>query len=210
MEQLYACPFCRQLFTQGEVDECPECNIPLRPLADLPPSLEAQAIDPEPAVAPEDELVSWTYLGRLRGPLMLLALSGIGVFFAPWLHQRAPEILDLSGFRFATILPWLWAAGVAWPFMLVLVASRRTIRQMRGSRVAVMFLAAMVVGTVAMRLIVQPSQPHKWVALRFSYGWGLYMAGLLGVAALIAGFFFGGPVNDMPTKQEREGDETLH
>ena len=141
---------------------------------------------------------------------MLLALVGIGAFFGPWLHQRSPEILDLSGFEFARILPWLWAAGVAWPVMLLLVVSRRSVRQMRGSRVAVIFLATMVVSTVAMRLIVPPAQPHKWVALRFEYGWGLYMTGLLGAAALVVAFFFGGPIDDMPTKQKRDRDETLH
>jgi len=129
LADIYACPFCRQLFTKGEASVCPECEVTLKPLAELPPSLEAQAEHPDDLLPPEDELLPWSFTARARGPLILLALAGMGVFFAPWLHEQAPEIRTLSGFGFARELPWLWGAFVGWFVMFGLVASRRTIRQ---------------------------------------------------------------------------------
>lgn len=207
---LYACPFCRQLFARAEVEVCPECEVKVQPLAELPPSYDAEILEPEDEVPPEDEVLSWTYAGRGRGPLVMLALFGIGVFaFAPWLHESAPEIRTLTGFEFAKLLPWLWAAGVAWMVMLGLVLSRRSIRQMRGSRVAVGFLAAMVLATVAVRMMVVP-KPHPLVPVRVEWGWGMYTAAFVSALALYFAFHFGGRLDDMPTKSPRPRDEPLH
>jgi len=208
VEQIYACPFCRQLFTRGEVKTCPECDIAVQPLAELPASLEAELLEePIVPVSPEDEPLPLTYLGRGRGMLLMVALCGIAVFFAPWYHETTPDILTWS--EFARRLPWIWAGGVAWFVMVPLVASRRTIRQMRGARVAVGFLAAMVGTTVLARLTV-PVADYKLVVLRFTWGWGMYGAGFLAVLALALAWRFGGTLRDMPTKKQRRGDETLH
>lgn len=210
VEQVYACPFCRQLFTRGEVKTCPECDITVKPLDELPASHEAQLLEEhvEP-LPPEDEPLPLTYLGRGRGMLLMVALCGMAVFFAPWYHETTPDILSWSGFEFARRLPWIWAGGVAWFVMVPLVASRRTIRQMRGARVAVGFLAAMVGTTVLARLTV-PVADYKLVVLRYSWGWGMYVAGFLSVLALVLAWRFGGTLADMPTKKQRRGDETLH
>lgn len=212
--QIYACPFCRELYTEGEVEVCPQCDLVVKPLADLPPSHEAQVLaneeeNPILPEAPQDEVLPWTYLGRGRGPLLMVALFGAGVFFAPWLHEQAPEIRTLSGFEFAKILGWIWAAGVAWLVMIPLLLSRRTVRQMRGARVAVGFLASAVVITVAARLAMEPT-PHPLVPIRYSWGWGLYAAGFLGLLALGLALRFGGSLEDMPTRRRRPPDETLH
>ncbi len=210
MEQLYACPFCRQLFTRGEVKSCPDCDIEVRPLCELPESQDATFLDkPVLEEAPEDELLPWTYLGRERGALGMLAALGIAVFFAPWMHETAPEIRTWSGFEFARNLAWLWAGGVAWFVMLPLIISRRTIRQMRGARVAVGFLAAMVLVTVGTR-IAFPPEPHPLVPLRYGWGWGLYTSGFLALIAVVLATRFGGSLTDMPTKQPRRGDEIIH
>ncbi len=209
VSDLYACPFCREMFAVGEVSVCPHCDIAVKPMAELPPSYEAQILEPEDQTPPEDEIVPWTYTGRGRGPLIMLSLVGIAVFFAPWLHETAPEVRTWSGFRFAQALPWLWAAGVGWFIMLGLVASRRTIRQMRGSRVAVAFLAAMVLMTVVVRLIAAVPT-HPLIPIVVQWGWGLYAAGVLAAMALGFGLRFGGSVEDMPTRQSRPPGETLH
>jgi hypothetical protein len=210
VEQIYACPFCRQLFAKGEVSTCPECDITVKPLAELPESHEAQHLHEvvEPA-APEDERLPLNYLGRGRGMLLMIAVAGLATFFAPWYHESTPETLTWTGFEFARRLPWIWAGGVAWFVMLPLVASRRTVRQMRGARVAVGFLAAMVATTVLARLTV-PVAEFKLVVLRYSWGWGLYCAGFLSIVAFALATRFGGSVEDMPTKRARRGDETLH
>ncbi len=209
MEQLYACPFCRQLFTKGEVSSCPDCDVKVLPLAELPPSHDAELIEPPEVVPPEHEMLSWTFSGRGRGLLLLLAVLGIGMFLAPWLKQSSPEIQVWSGFEFARRLGWLWAAGVSWLVMIALVVSRRTIKQMRGARVAVGFLAAADLLTVVMRLAMTPRQ-DPFAPLRFEYGWGMYGSAIVAVCALIVAARFGGSLADMPTGQPRRGDETLH
>jgi hypothetical protein len=207
--ELYACPFCRQLFAVGERTVCPDCDIRVAPLAELPPSHDAEELEPEEPVAPEDEVHAWHYLGRARGPLALVALSGIVVFFAPWLHESAPEIRTWSGFEFAQRLAYIWAGGIAWFVMLPLVVSRRSIRQMRGARVAVGFLAAMVLLTVAVRLGVTPKQ-HPLIPIRYAWGWGMYASGCLAAMALVLTLRFGGSTADMPSTAKRPTDETVH
>lgn len=206
---IFACPFCRELFTRGEVEVCPQCDLRVKPLAELPASHDAQLLDPEEPTPPEDELKSWFYSGRGRGSLTILSVVGIAVFFAPWLHESSPEIRTFTGFEFARELAWIWAGGLGWFTMLPLVLSRRTIRQMRGARVAVGFLAAMVLLTVAVRIGITPT-PHPLIPIRYRWGWGMYAAGFLAVAALAGAFRFGGSTQDMPTAQPRPRDETLH
>ncbi|MBI4702038.1 MAG: hypothetical protein HY744_12945 [Deltaproteobacteria bacterium] len=208
-EPLLACPFCRQLFPRGEATQCPDCGVDLEPMSRLPPSAEAQAQDPALDVPPELELLPWTFVGRGRGLLLLIAAAGIAVFFAPWLHETAPELRTLSGFAFARRLYWLWAAGVGWAVMLALVASRRTVYHMRGARVAVGLLAAVVLATAVLRALLVP-ESTVLRPVRIEWGWGLYAAGLLAAAALLAAPRFGGSLIDMPTRQRRRGDETLH
>lgn len=209
VSDIYACPFCRQLFTQGEVEVCPDCDLRIRPLAELPPSHEAELLEPEDRPPPEDELKSWTYTGRGRGALILVALVGIAVFFAPWLHETAPEIRTWSGWQFSKQLAWIWAGGLGWFVMLPLVVTRRTIRQMRGARVAVAFLAAMVLLTVTTRLAITP-RSHPLIPLRYQWGWGMYAAGFLAIMALVLAWRFGGSTSDMESSEQRPRDETLH
>ncbi|HZO16214.1 MAG TPA: hypothetical protein VFB62_23230 [Polyangiaceae bacterium] len=211
MGELFACPFCRQLYEKGEVEICPECDVHVKPLAELPPSHDAQLLDePEHEVPPEDQLLPWTYVGRGRGALAVLALAGLAAFFMPWVHEFSPEIRTLSGFEFARHLPWIWAGGVAWFILLPLALSRRTIRQMRGARVAAGFLAGMVLTTVAARLSIVVRPPHPLVPVRYSWGSGLYTAGALALIALFFAVRFGGSLEDMPSRQARRGNETLH
>ena len=90
MAKLHACPFCRQLFTESEATTCPDCDIPLRPLEELPPSYEAELVDPEPPEPPEYQRLPLAHVGRMRGALLALAGAGMAVCFAPWLRESAP------------------------------------------------------------------------------------------------------------------------
>jgi hypothetical protein len=212
VSELFACPFCRQLYTPEEADICPECDLEVKPLAELPPSHDADLVDDGPIipVAPEDELLSWTYTGRGRGALLIVALIGLALFlFAPWLHESAPEIRTLTGFEFSRLLGWIWAGGIAWFIMVPLVVTRRTIRQMRGARVAVAFLAAMVLLTVLTRIGLTP-RAHPLLPVRVAWGWGMYAAGFLSALALFLAYGFGGSTADMPTHEMRPRDETVH
>ncbi|MCC6523430.1 MAG: hypothetical protein IT373_12300 [Polyangiaceae bacterium] len=189
---------------------CPDCEVRVQPLAELPPSHEAELLEP-PVEAPPPELerLPWTYLGRGRGLLLLLAVLGIAAFFTPWLYESAPDRRVWSGYDFARKLGWLWGAPIAWFVMVPLVASRRTIRHMRGSRMILACLAAVALLTAVMRLAFQPA-PSPLVPTRFAWGWGLYVTAALALATFAATLRFGGSLRDMPTKKRRRGDETLH
>ena len=209
MTGLYACPFCREMFKPSEARTCPECGVALTALSKLPPSLELEEdklFDDDP---PHMEILPWTYARRGRALLLGLAVLGIVMFFAPWVRETAPEIQELSGAEFARKLGWLWAPAVAWFVMIPLVLSRRSIYKMRGARVAVAFLAGVVLTTVGVRLaFTPPSSPLR--PLRFEWAWGIYATAIVGAAALIAAVRFGGKLDDVPTAKPRRGDETLH
>ena len=210
MSDLVACPFCRQMFARHERTSCPDCNLALKPLAELPASMDAEALDPILALPPEEEDLGWFYVGRGRGALLVLSVVGLLVFaYAPWLEERAPEIQTLTGLQFARILPWIWAGGVGWMILFALVLSRRTVYQMRGSRLAVAIMAAMVLSTVVLRLSL-PVPVQRYIPRRFAWGWGLKSAGVLALFALGYAWKFGGNLDDLTTKKPREGDETLH
>ncbi|MBW2524058.1 MAG: hypothetical protein JRI23_07780 [Deltaproteobacteria bacterium] len=196
------------MFTEGEVDRCPDCDIAVEPVEDLPTSYEAEQIDPEPPTPPEYEQLSWGYAGRMRGPLILVAVGGIGLFFAPWLREFAPEIRVQSGFEFARSLAWLWAAPVAWFIMLGLVLSRRTVYHMRGARLAVGLLAVMVLATVAMRIAFTPESTGL-VPRSYEWGWGLYASGALALVAIAAAPRFGGTLTE-PSAGPPPVDRSLH
>jgi hypothetical protein len=197
------------MFELGEAPACPECGLKLEALSKLPPSYDAIEEDPFGPLPPHMETLPWTYAGRGRALLVGIALLGLLAFFAPWVRETAPDLRELSGFEFARKLGWMWAPAVAWFVMIPLVVSRRSIYEMRGARVAVGFLAGMVITTIAVRLLFTP-EPSLLRPIRFEWAWGLYVSAALGLFALAATFFFGGPLNDLPTKQPRRGDETVH
>jgi hypothetical protein len=210
MTGLVACPFCREMFEPNEARSCPECGLRLQPLEKLPPSAEAQAEDgPIIETPPHMEELPWSYAGRGRALLLGLALVGLGLFFAPWVSETAPEIREWSGFEFARRLGWLWAPAVAWFVMVPLVLSRRSIYKMRGARVAVGFLAGIVLTTVAVRVGFTPVS-SLLRPVRVAWGWGLYGSGVVALLALAVATRFGGRLDDVPTKQPRRGEETLH
>jgi hypothetical protein len=195
--ELLACPFCRQLFPAGEARSCPECGIALKPLEKLPPSHDALAEDPPEVVPPHLVTLPWTYLGRGRGLLAALGLLGLAGFFAPWVHESAPDLATHSGFDLGVRLKWIWAAGVAFLVLVPLVLSRRSVHAMRGARFAVAFLAGIALVTVAVRLAFGPTGTALR-PVRYEWGWGLYACGAAAVAVLALAARFGGKLDDLP------------
>ncbi len=209
MSDLIACPFCRQLFQPNEARICPDCGLGLQDLARLPPSYDAKVEYPEEPIPPHMETLPWTYAGRNRALLIALSIVGFACFFTPWIRETAPELRELTGFGLAQLRGYFWAPAVAYFVMLPLVLSRRSIYKMRGARVAVAFLAAIVLTTVGIRLGFTPKssalRPSHW-----EWAWGLYAMAGTAVAALIAAVGFGGKLDDLPTAKPRAGNETLH
>jgi len=208
MSSLVACPFCREMWKTDEARICPECGLALTSLAKLPPSSADADVEQEPIPA-HMETLPWGFAGRGRGALVAVAFAGLALFFAPWVTETAPELRRLSGLDFALLLGWMWAPAVAWFVMIPLVASRRSIYKMRGSRVAVAFLAGIVVMTVVVRMAFVPAS-SSLRPVRFEWAWGLYATAALGALAAALAARFGGSLDDVPTKQPRRGDETLH
>jgi hypothetical protein len=178
----------------------------------LPPSLEAiaEAIERgEELTPPGHRTLPWTYLGRCRGPLLLLSLAGLLAFFAPWVLMTRPEDAVISGFDLARgRAGWLWGGAVAWFIMFPLVLTRRTIAQMRGVRVITALFAAMTLGEVAM-LVALPPSGSRYVAVQYSWGWGLYASGAISLLAIFFAARFGGRLDDIEALPWQDGDRDL-
>ncbi len=209
MSDLKACPFCRQMFSPGEKGACPDCELGLQDFGKLPPSYEQSIEFPEEMTPPHMETLPWTYWGRNRALLLAIAVAGFALFFAPWIHETAPELRDLSGFGLARLSGYFWAPACAWFVAFPLILTRRSVFKMRGSRVAVGFLAGIALVSVGLLLTHPPKTSHLRV-VRIDWAWGLYASGLVALCGVIAAIWFGGKVDDLPTKQKRRGDETLH
>jgi hypothetical protein len=204
---LLACPFCREMFQKDEQTNCPVCGMSLVAFEKLPASADA-AVDALP-VEPEDELLPRAYLGRGRGPLVALGLAGIAAFFLPWIEVTLPDVVSLTGFSIARRLGWAWGAGVAWSVLVPTVLSRRTIRQMRGARVAAAFLAAVPAATVAV-LLARPPHGGHGVPLRFTFAPALYATLGLSVVGLVVAVLFGGRADDIRVRRGSSAGHLVH
>ncbi len=219
---LLACPFCRELFSKGEANQCPECGVDLRGMDSLPPSLEALAEEAASGqmTPPEHRSLPWWYFGRSKGLLLVLSVIGLLLFFAPWVDMRRPELVSLSGFDLARgRAGWLWGGAVAWFIMLPLVWTRRSLFKMRGVRIVCAMFAAMTLGEVAMMASLPPGG-SRYLSVDFSWGWGMWASGIVSVLGIIAAVRFGGSLRDLPSlpwlghhadaATLKNGTETLH
>jgi hypothetical protein len=222
MDRLLACPFCRELFPPGEESKCPACGLSLKPMHELPPSLDA--LEEEAArgeyVPPEDRLLPRWYFGRGRGALLLLGILGLVAFFLPWVAMTQPEIASYSAFELARgRAGWLWGGAVGWFILLPLVWTRRTITEMRGVRIICAVFAGMTLVEVLM-MVGLPPQGNRLVPIEYHWGIGLYLSGLAAALGVIAAARFGGRIDDLPAvpwrdrkgveRTETGSGETLH
>jgi len=195
------------MFELGEAKECPVCGMALVAFEKLPLSQETHDEFGLPR-DPLHELLPWTYLGRMRGPLAIVALVGLALFFIPWIHQSLPTEYDLSGFDLARRLGWVWGAGVGWLVLVPTVLSRRTIAQMRGARVAAAFLSATSLMSCGILLLRPPHgthyQPH------FSFDMGFWLTMIVSAIAAILSLGLGGRADKIDVSRGHVGDETLH
>lgn len=203
MAEILACPFCREMYSDEEcVLRCPDCDVQLLPLHELPPSaetvLEREAeLERTPA---EFRKLSWLDLGRGRGLLVLLALLGLFGFFQPWFVLRKPDEVVLSGFRIARhFAGWVWAGAIGWFILIPLVLSRRTIASMRGVRAICAFFASLSAGEIAVLASVSPtSKVH--IPIEFGSQWGLFFSAGVSVVGTIVALRLGGPLNAAPAE----------
>jgi len=219
--KLLACPFCRSLFASGERRQCPECGVKLVPMENLPESLDVAADEAEAGeiVLPEQRQLPWNYFGRNRGALLLIALVGLGLFFAPWVELRMPELSVRSGFDLARgRAGWLWGGAAGWLVMLPLVWTRRTIQRLRGVRLVTALFAAMTLIEACMLLSTPPQSQHH-LPLEIVWRWGIYASLLTSVAGIVTAVRLGGTLQDLPRivsdisspdPEQTSRGETLH
>lgn len=198
--RLLACPFCRSLFASAEARQCPECGVKLVPMENLPPSLDMAADEHEAGeiVLPEQRPLPWNYFGRNRGALLLIAVLGLVLFFAPWVELRMPEYSVRSGFDLARgRAGWLWGGAAGWLVMLPLVWTRRTIQRLRGVRLVTALFASMTLIEAAMLLSTPPQSTHR-MPLEIVWRWGIYASLLTSLAGIAAALRLGGTLQDLP------------
>ena len=207
---LLACPFCREMFEEGEAKACPVCGMELAKFENLPVSLDAIHDEGGVPIAPEYEVLPWKFLGRSKGPLVVLGACGVLLFFLPWVRLTLPYIDAKSGFDLAhQRIGWLWAALVGWTVLIPTVLSRRSIVQMRGARVAAAFLAAIPAVSVGI-LLAKP--PHGGIVpVRYSWDWPIYAMLAVSLAAIVFAVRLGGRVDDIKvTRGTSSGRGDLH
>ena len=219
--RLNACPFCRSLFGSDEARQCPDCGVKLVPMENLAESLDVAADEHEAGelVLPEQRPLPWNYFGRNRGALMLIAVLGLVLFFAPWVELRMPDSSVRSGFDLARgRAGWLWGGAAGWLVMVPLVWTRRTIQRLRGVRFVTALFAAMTLIEAGMLLSIPPRAQHH-VPLALEWRWGIYASLALSVAGVITALRLGGKLADLPRivtdisspdPSETSTGETLH
>ena len=171
---LLACPFCREMFEEGEAKACPVCGMELTKFEKLPPSLDAIHDEGGVPLAPELELLPVDLSGpRQRAARGRSRAIGVVLFFLPWVRLTLPYIDAKSGFDLAhQRIGWLWASFVGWTVLIPTVLSRRNIAQLRGARVAAAFLSAIPAVAVAI-LLSKP--PHGGIVpVRYTWDWPIY------------------------------------
>lgn len=206
---LLACPFCRELFEEGEAKACPVCQMPLTKLHKLPPSHDAVYDDIGVPTAPELEPLPLTYLGRGKGPLAALGLLGLVLFFLPWVQLTMPYIASKSAFDLAhERIGWLWACCVCWIVLVPTVLSRRSILQMRGARVAAAFLS--VIPTVSIAILLARPPRGGIIPVRYTWGWPLWATLALSLAAVLLSIRLGGSIDVIDVKRGSSKGQPLH
>jgi hypothetical protein len=206
---LLACPFCREMFEEGEAKACPVCGMALAQLHKLPPSIDAMHDEAGVPTAPELEPLPLSYLGRGKGPLAVLGLAGLAFFFLPWVRLTMPYIDAKSAFDLAhERIGWLWGICAAWVVLVPTVLSRRSIVQMRGARVAAAFLSA--IPTVAIGILL--AKPPKGAIIPVKYTWDWPMWATLGVSLLAIAFSvrLGGSLDDIEVRRGSSKGQQLH
>lgn len=209
------CPFCHQCYPEPAPEECPQCGVHLVSAEQVSTMQAARAAllddEEEAPLAPDEQPLPWTYLGRGKGELLGAAAAGLAAFFLPWVYATYPRQAVFSGLDIARRNGVTWAVAAAWFTLLPLVVSRRSIRQMRGARLIAAVLSAMPLISAGVLMAFPPKAIEVRSAIsitnRFDWGAGVYATIAIGVVAvLISVLRFGGA----PLPSGAHSGETKH
>jgi hypothetical protein len=197
------------MFQEGEAKTCPVCGMTLAKFEDLPVSHDALHDEGGVPLAPELEPLSWKFMGRGKGPLVMLALAGIILFFLPWVQLTLPYIDSKSGFDLAhQRIGWLWAALCGWSVLIPTVLSRKNIAQLRGARVAAAFLSA--IPAVAVTVLLSKPPHGGIVPVKYTWDWPIYTMLAVSLAAIAIAVRLGGRVDDIKVTRGTSQGQHLH
>lgn len=206
---LLACPFCREMFEEGEATACPVCGVQLARFDKLPPSIDALHDEAGVPTAPELEILPWTYLGRGKGALAVAGLLGLVLFFLPWVRLTMPYIDAKSGFDLAhERIGWLWSTFAAWMVLVPTVLSRRTIAQLRGARVAAAFLSA--IPAVAVGILLARPPRGGIIPVRYTWDWPLWAVLALSLVAVALSVRLGGRLEEIVVTRGSSKGQPVH
>lgn len=203
---LLACPFCRELYEASETENCLVCGVVLKPLRDLPPSfevLEQQAAEWE-QTDPADRTLPWTDFGHGKGMLLCASVLGLAGFFAPWIVMSQPQDVTFSGYDLSMTRGFWFAGGaVGWFINVPLVASRRSLNQMRGVVAVVTLFCSLTAFQALLLALLAPNVAS--VPLKYHWGWGFYASAAVSLLSLPFALRFGrGAAPRSNTRQARE------
>lgn len=178
------------------VQKCPDCGVALVPLHQMPPSAET-LLEREAELQltpPEWQKRSLFDLSRGRGLLLALAVLGLAGFFQPWFVLSKPELVVLSGFRIARYYAgWVWAGAVGWFILIALVATRRTIADLRGVRAICALFASLTLGEILVLGNVSPTSKLH-VPIEFGWAYGLWWSALASALGTLVAIGLGGAI----------------
>lgn len=173
------CPFCKEVFPEGEHTECPSCEVHLISAEKYAAITQAEVPEEE-----EEPLLPWGHWGHARGPLLLVSVLGLVCFFLPWIHQFTPDRVVFTGLDLAQRTRFSWATAVAWFVLIPTIFSRRTLSKLRGVRLAAALLA-FIPALVALIFLLNPPDALQVrglsLRIRFEWGMGLYLTLVLGI-----------------------------
>jgi hypothetical protein len=180
------CPFCKETFPEGKFTACPSCEVQLIPSMRAGGSVDA-ALEDDDGEDGDPEL-PWTHWGHARGPVLVACLLGLLFFFLPWVRVFTPDAAVHTGLDLARRTGMAWAAAVGWFTLLPAMLSRRTIRKLRGARLAAALLSFIPALVAALFLMNPPGSLQAGgvsLRIRFEWGIGLYLTLALGLLTAI-------------------------
>jgi hypothetical protein len=80
--------------------------------------------------------------------------------------------------------------------MLPLIATRRSVLQLRGVRIITATFSLMTLAETGMLLAMSPAQ-SPYVRIHYHYAWGLYASGSISVLATLVAARLGGRLDDL-------------
>lgn len=197
------------MFEEGEASACPVCQMPLAKLHTLPLSMDAMHDEAGVPTAPEVEPMPMTYLGRGKGPLAILGLGGLVLFFLPWVRLTMPYIDSKSAFDLAhERIGWLWACCASWVVLVPTVLSRRSIVQMRGARVAATFLST--IPTIAIGILLAKPPRGGIIPVRYTWDWPMWATLAVSLVAVLFSVRLGGSLDVIEVKRGSSEGHPLH